>query len=511
MKINIESRHQVQAFIRHVTDLFFLVKKCRPNLALSQQSAFFSLRERHDLVIFPCDKNLGPAVMERERYIKSALTEHLSDSTTYRQLTETQAANRVKAIKRIITQFVKTYHMEEDERRRLRLTPDGKFLTRCLAQVHDPYSYFYLLAKVHKQPLRTRPIVSCYGCVLHGVGRWLDCQLQLICKDIQYRISSSAALVTQLKQLDRLPKNARLFTCDAQSMYTNIDTKVAIKLIADYLRSPSSPCYCLGIGIDAVIKALEIVMSHNVFKFGDTYWLQQRGTAMGTPPAPMFATLFFAILEMGFIHLFKTLLTFYGRYIDDGFGIWTPHDPSTARENFKKGFNELSCLEWDFSPLSTSIDFLDIHIEIVNGTITTRLYEKALNLYLYLPPHSAHPPGMVRGLVHGMVMRIFRLSSDPFDALTDCKRFGQRLVARGYSAGFVLDLINKSIKTWSHDCSPVRRPSTACTAAPLFLHVPYHPMSPASTKIQAMFRQDFFPLESNSKLGCMFSICSKSD
>lgn len=102
---------------------------------------------------------------------------------------------------------------------------------------------------------------------------------------------------------------------------------------------------------------------------------------------------------------------------------------------------------------------------------------------------------MVRGLVHGMVMRIFRLSSDPFEALTDCKRFGQRLVARGYSAGFVFDLINKSIKTWSHDCSPVRRPSTACTAAPLFLHVPYHPMSPASTKIQALFRQDFFPLD----------------
>lgn len=100
---------------------------------------------------------------------------------------------------------------------------------------------------------------------------------------------------------------------------------------------------------------------------------------------------------------------------------------------------------------------------------------------------------MVRGLVHGMVSRIFRLSSASSDALNDCKRFGQRLVARGYSPSFVFGLINESIHTWSRRPSTVEKTITATVVPPFFLHIPYHPMNPASRNIQALFRQDFFP------------------
>jgi hypothetical protein len=43
----------------------------------------------------------------------------------------------------------------------------------------------------------------------------------------------------------------------------------------------------LLVAAEAIICALEIVMRNNLFKFGDTYWLQITGTAMGTPPACM--------------------------------------------------------------------------------------------------------------------------------------------------------------------------------------------------------------------------------
>lgn len=275
-------------------------------------------------------------------------------------------------------------------------------------------------------------------------------------------------------------------------MYTNINTKEAIKLISAFLRSPSSPCHSTGIDAEAVITAITIVMTHNVFKFGDTFWLQQQGTAMGTPPAPMYATLFYAILEISFIHRFKELLPFYCRFIDDGQGIWTARGLSTEQDQvewtqFKSDFNALSSLEWDFTPLSLSINFLDLTIEIVDGHIRTRLYEKALNLYLYLPPHSAHPPGMIRGLVHGMVTRIFRLSSDSQDAFENCCHFGRRLVARGHSAPLVNHLLSTSITLLQNH---VHLPSTSILSPavpPLFLHIPYHPRNPASKEIQALF------------------------
>jgi hypothetical protein len=58
-----------------------------------------------------------------------------------------------------------------------------------------------------------------------------------------------------------------------------------------------------------------------VFGFGNSFWGHQTGTTMGTPPAPMYTTLYFAIHEHRILPLFATELVEYGQYIDNGFGI----------------------------------------------------------------------------------------------------------------------------------------------------------------------------------------------
>ena len=107
-------------------------------------------------------------------------------------------------------------------------------------------------------------------------------------------------------------------------MYTNIDTHHAFNVIEKFLRiQQPNICKQESISIDALIAGLEIIMTHNVFKFGYTFWVQLTGTAMGTLPAPMYATLYFAIHEINTVPLFPQL-KYYGRYIDDVLAIWEP-------------------------------------------------------------------------------------------------------------------------------------------------------------------------------------------
>jgi hypothetical protein len=64
-----------------------------------------------------------------------------------------------------------------------------------------------------------------------------------------------------------------------------------------------------------------ILMVHNIFTFGDTYWVQLSGTAMGSAASPAYATLYFAIHKQLFNYL---ELLYYVRYINNVLGIWTP-------------------------------------------------------------------------------------------------------------------------------------------------------------------------------------------
>ena len=71
-----------------------------------------------------------------------------------------------------------------------------------------------------------------------------------------------------------------------------------------------------------ILSALDITMNYNLFQFGDTFWKQVSGAAMGAPPACCIAMLYYIIHELKLLPLFTFKIPFYRRYIDDGFGIW---------------------------------------------------------------------------------------------------------------------------------------------------------------------------------------------
>jgi hypothetical protein len=166
--------------------------------------------------------------VDRKTYVQKAFANHLSDANTYQGLSHTEASDSIKELTELLTAFV---DLNQDKLGK----STCKFLTDSQEEVVNPYPHFYLTFKIHKTPLKTRPIVPVSGSLLHALGRWLDSQLQPLVRTLPLFIASLWELKNHLQALPPLPAHARLFTCDAVSMYTNIDTDHALKVIADSL------------------------------------------------------------------------------------------------------------------------------------------------------------------------------------------------------------------------------------------------------------------------------------
>ena len=473
---------RISSFCSAVRNTLATRRKVRNNLLPMQRVALENIRKNHNLHVFKTDKNLGPAIIEKEVYIRRALDDHLLDTNTYGELHEFAADEWMSELRTEINNKIIS---------RLPKGNEKTFLQRSLAKVVDPYAYFYLLAKVHKTPWKTRPIISVSGSLLHGLGKWVDHCLQNIIDTLPYVCRSSYHLVQELAALTIPSNNTRLFTMDAVSMYTNIETDHALTVIGTYLRSPNTAAMLLNKNIspDLLLEALTIIMRNNVFKFGDTYWYQKTGTAMGTPPAPPYATLYFAIHEMNIIPQFPNLV-FYRRLIDDGFGIWIGDDKDTEFAEFQRKINNYGKLTWEFSEFQTSVNFLDLTISTnisspTNSNIQYKLFEKALNLYLYLPPNSAHPPGILKGLIYGMVLRMHRLTSDKSSLTSNVIALYRRLRQRGYSPAVLRPIFLSAVFR-----SDKKQEQTKSTAKLLFLHLPFNPADPPASTWRHLFHKE---------------------
>jgi hypothetical protein len=497
-QIPLELRARTSVFTRKL-NTFFKTRRVLPNLTPLQSQMLEKLKNSNEFIVLPADKNLGPCILERSTYTQLAFKNHLSDNSTYKQLSEEEATSRIAYIQGQIVSFLKDF-------KQVLTDPDLKYIKRSIAPDHlkDPFSYFYLLPKIHKTPWSTRPIVSCCGSITHGLARWLDQQLQPIVKKLPNYITSSLDLKQKLSQLSLDWSKVRLFTCDAISMYTNIDTDHALIVISDFLRR--HPAYN-DMAVEPIIKALEIVMRNNVFRFGDTFWLQISGSAMGTPPACMYATLYFAINELNFYPKFKQLVPFYFRYIDDGIGAWLiQHDEATDTaewERFKTAFI-FGNLRWTFSDKETSVDYLDLTLTVdpISG-IHTRIYEKPHNLYLYIPPHSAHQPGILRSTTIGMIKRFYSLSSFQSDFVRSVISFFRRLCTRGYCPNVLRPLFREAIQR----AQTTRSRHEDDTDGRIFLHLQYHPCDPPSRVIQSLFRDILLEPKDRAIRGHPLPIC----
>ena len=152
--------------------------------------------------------------------------------------------------------------------------------------------------------------------------------------------------------------------------------------------------------------------------------------------------------------------------------------------------NNFHRLTWDFSEQQTTVDYLNVTILIHKGNINFNLFEKQLNLYLYIPPLSAQPPRVLTGMVMDNCHRIYTLVSDADDRGKHLTNFFNRLTRRGYQQGTLLLLFARAALR-AH--SGISQTKIHCDkeAGPTFYHVQYHPDAPTSSTLQRHWKNEF--------------------
>ena len=145
------------------------------------------------------------------------------------------------------------------------------------------------MLKIHKNPFKFHPIVSCTGTAMNNLSKVVDHHLNMLFPHVKSYLKDGQQLVDDLKTII-VPPNACIFTLDANSMHNNINTPHDIQVISWWLYKLElelSP----GYSIKAVKFTMRLVMENNIFEFGTQYFLQLLGTVIGTSAAVMWDTL----------------------------------------------------------------------------------------------------------------------------------------------------------------------------------------------------------------------------
>lgn len=466
----------------------------RFNLRRIQRTCLGELRKRDDLIVFPTDKNLGPSICSRTPYIRQVLSEHLLKAENYENIPNDTIAIQLDTQR---SNFVSLYNRY---RHTLQTKAELTYFERALTEEYlagTRVPQFYGTFKVHKgKKPKMRPIVSCVNSIPGIFSKWVDYWLKQVVRthlptylrDVEHLLEDFSKMFP-----NGLPPNAKLFSLDAVGMYANIDTTHGIAMVSEYLESfPES--LPRNIPKDFLIAALAEIMHNNIIQFGDTFWRQKSGCAMGTSAAVNYSYLYIGLLELKvLLHNHGAELLYFKRFIDDIIGIWVIKENHPEPWNaFFRDINNYGKLKWTTDGFQNEIVFMDLHIKVMpNGRIHTTTFQKELNLYLYIPPGSAHPRSMLRGLVFGR-LRAYKLhNSDLSDFLHFARLLAERLANRGWDK---LTLKKVFREAWQHiqtTNAPRIQATNETNKQRLFFHLPYHPRGIQRGTIQSLFKKHF--------------------
>lgn len=224
--------------------------------------------------------------------------------------------------------------------------------------------------------------------------------------------------------LNHLPKivdeSSELVTFDVVSLYTNIPHELGLTAVKFWLEKERHLIESRFTD-DFILSAIKIILENNTFYFDSNYYIQKKGTAMGTKMAPTYATLVLGYLEH---KLYDNMRRKYGnefssflqrnwkRFLDDCFIVWTS-TTCISLEEFSRELNSMDeSIHFTMERSKFKMPFLDVLITVGDGgIIQTDIYSKSTDTHMYLNFKSCHPMHVKLNIPFNLASRIITITN----------------------------------------------------------------------------------------------------
>ena len=404
------------------------IKKCRKMKTSRNIQMTRKYLKEHDLLAIPFDKGVGICIMKRESYYKKMDSIINLPQFEKLRITRKNAKHPVLKEEERITNILKS------------LLKEGRITQTVYEQMKPKGSQparLYGLAKVHKQNIPMRPVLSMPGSAYHKVALYVAKCLSLV---PQCNINTSTKIISDGLREVRLNNKEEIISYDVVSLYTNVPVMEAIETCTSLLYSlPESqrPEMDRETFMElARIASCDVVMSTH-----DGFYVQRDGLAMGSPPAPHFAN--------GWLSKFDSVIRgeakLYFRYMDDIL-------KEVNREHVEQQLRDINQLHPNLKftlerENEEQLPVLDMKIwhNHETGALSSTWYCKPTDTGLIMNYHALAPKRYKRSVVAGFVYRIYRACSDWDNFHDSMVRAIRTLENNQYPPNFYEPIIRKAL------------------------------------------------------------------
>jgi len=222
-------------------------------------------------------------------------------------------------------------------------------------------------------------------------------------------------------------------------MFINIPIDLALKSIEkrwDLISKNTS------IPLNEFLIGIRLILNSTFFKFNDLIYQQTFGTPMSSPLSPLIADLVIQDLEIDIFRQLPFNLPIFYRYVDDIIVL----APSSHIKFILQCFNSYhNRINFTLEEGNNGINFLDITIIKNGNSLIFDWYRKSTWSGRYLNYLSHHPITHKRGVIYGLIDKIFLLSHPKFH-YKNLNIVIETLLKNSYPIMFIFTTINERIK-----------------------------------------------------------------